>query len=330
MIASCTVSVYGLDAPSLSQDSKEKAAPQPSDAERQAAMKIATAADVPAALTAAGEFIKKYPKSSLRGEITRRIVAKIAENQDVAQKATMLENTLTVFKEAGDAEIIGPILLDTYLKSEKYDDAFRVAAILIEKNPNDVITTTQLAIVGFEQVKRQNTKFLPQSTQYGNKAIELIEADKKPSTLDDTQWTEYKTKWLAQLYQSLGIISAMSRNSADAKMKLEKAAAINPGDPVTYMMMGSLIQDEYQQLAQQVKNMSAGPAQDEVLKKTHEKMDQIIGYFAQAIGLAYGNPQYQKLHDELLVDLRTFYSYRHNGSTEGLQQLIDKYKKPQQ
>ena len=47
------------------------------------------------------------------------------------------------------------------------------------------------------------------------------------------------------------------------------------------------------------------------------------------LDLAAGNAHYQKLHDELLVDLKNYYSYRHNSSTEGLQQLIDKYKKPQ-
>ena len=31
---------------------------------------------------------------------------------------------------------------------------------MIEKNPNDLITTAQLAIVGFDQVKRNNPKYV--------------------------------------------------------------------------------------------------------------------------------------------------------------------------
>src|SRR6185503_1438224 len=50
------------------QDKKDKGA-QPSDAERQAATKVTSAADFNAALQAAGEFVKKHPKSSLRPEV---------------------------------------------------------------------------------------------------------------------------------------------------------------------------------------------------------------------------------------------------------------------
>jgi hypothetical protein len=121
----------------------------------------------------------------------------------------------------------------------------------------------------------------------------------------------------------------MSRNAAEARTKLDKSATLNPSDPVTFMMIGSLIQDEYTALAQQVKSTLPGKAQDDALKKALEKMDQIIEFYARAVGLAAGSAAFQKLHDELLVDLKSYYSYRHNNSTEGLQQLIDKYKKPQ-
>ena len=311
-----------------SQDKKPNAA-QPSEGERQAAMKIASAADFQAALQAASEFVKKYPKSSLRPEITRRLVAKASSAPDSAQQITMLESVATTFKEPADTEIITPVLLETYLKADKVDDAFRVAATTLEKNPNDVVTLTEMAIVGFEQAKRNNTKFVQQSAQYAAKAVELIEGDKKPATLDDTQWGEYKTKWLAQLYQGQGVVSLMTRNPVEARAKLDKAAALNPTDPVTFMIMGSLVQDEYAALAQQVKGMLPGKAQDEALKKALDKMDQVIDLYARAVGLAEGNANFQKLHDELLADLKSYYSYRHNNSTDGLQQLIDKYKKPQ-
>jgi tetratricopeptide (TPR) repeat protein len=310
------------------QDKKPNAA-QPSEGERQAAMKIASAADFNAALQAATDFVKKYPKSSLRPEIMRRLVAKAASTQDSAQQITMLESAITTFKEPADAEIIIPVLLEAYLKAEKIDEAFRIAATTIEKNPNDVVTLTEMAIVGFEQAKRNNPKFVQQSVQYATKATELIEGDKRPSGLDDTQWADYKTKWLAQLYQGQGVVSLMTRNLVEARARLDKSATLNPSDPVTFMMIGSLIQDEYSTLAQQVKSMLPGKAQDDALKKALEKMDLIIEFYARAVGLAEGNASFQKLHDELLVDLKSYYSYRHNNSTEGLQQLIDKYKKPQ-
>jgi hypothetical protein len=56
-------------------------------------------------------------------------------------------------------------------------------------------------------------------------------------------------------------------------------------------------------------------------------MDEVIEMWAQAVGLAEGEALYQQLHDQLIQDLQAYYKYRHGGSTDGLQQLIGKYKK---
>jgi hypothetical protein len=57
-------------------------------------------------------------------------------------------------------------------------------------------------------------------------------------------------------------------------------------------------------------------------------LDEVIETFAHAVGLAEGQAPYQQLHDQILQDLQAYYKYRHGGSTDGLQQLIDKYKTP--
>ncbi len=57
-------------------------------------------------------------------------------------------------------------------------------------------------------------------------------------------------------------------------------------------------------------------------------MDEVIEFFAHAVGLSEGKPAYQQLHDQILQDLQAYYKYRHGGSTDGLQQMVDKYKMP--
>jgi len=57
-------------------------------------------------------------------------------------------------------------------------------------------------------------------------------------------------------------------------------------------------------------------------------MDEVIEFFAHAVGLSEGKAAYQQLHDQILQDLQAYYKYRHGGSIDGLQQLIDKYKMP--
>jgi hypothetical protein len=120
----------------------------------------------------------------------------------------------------------------------------------------------------------------------------------------------------------------MTGNKADAKAKLDKAAALNAKDPFTFVLIGSMLNDEYQQLAEQHKAATPGPVRDNILKQAHSKLDEVIEVFAHAVGLSEGKAPYQQLHDSILQDLQAYYKYRHGGSTDGLQQMIDKYKTP--
>jgi hypothetical protein len=294
--------------------------------EQKALAKIEAAPDVAAKLAAAGEFVKKFPKSSLRSKVVGYIGQEIAKIQDGPQRISQLENMLTVFKDPADTEIINPILIDAYFKENRPDDGFRVAAAYLSKNPNDVAVLTQTALEGVQQAKKREAKFAQQSLQYGSKAIELIESGKKPDSFDDARWGEYRTRWLPVLYQNLGLLSLITGNKADAKAKLDKAASLDAKDPFTFVLMGSMLNDEYQQLAEQHKAAAAGPLKDSILKQALSKLDEVIEAFAHAVGLSEGNANYQQLHDQILGDLQSYYKYRHGGSTDGLQQLINKYK----
>jgi hypothetical protein len=320
---------YAQD-PYKTQDKPQPKAPQVSEAEEKALIKVRDAADPAAKLAAADEFVKKYPKSAKRSEVVVHVVAEIGKVTDPAQQITMLENAATIFNQPEDAEKINPVLLDAYLKANRLDDAFRAAAAFIEKNPNDVAVRTHMSLLGTDQAKARNAKYVQVSQTYGAKAIELIEADKMPAGMDAATWGQYKTKWLPQLYQSMGILAFVTGNKAEAKARLDKAVAVSTTDPVTYMLLGSLSNEEYQQLAQQHKTMAAGPMKDQVLKDAHVKLDVVIEMFARAVALSEGQPQYQQLHNQLMQDLTAYYKYRNNGKEEGLQQLINKYKKTTQ
>ena len=318
-------SQYERQGKDQSKDKNQQAAP--SDGEQKAMAKIEAAPDVAAKLLAAGEFINKYPKSTLRSKVVSYVAQEINKVQDAAQRATQLESTLTVFKEPVDLQVIDPVLVDAYFKATRYDDAFRVADTYLTKNPNDLAVLTQAAIEGIQQAKNRNPKFVQQSQQYGAKAIELIESGKKPDTFDDARWNEYQKQWLPTLYRSLGMLSFMTGNKADARAKVDKALALNSGDAFSYAMIGYMLNDEYQQLAEQHKALASGPLKDSVLKQALAKMDEVVDMFAHAVALSEGNADYQQLHDQTLQDLQSYYKYRHGGSAEGLQQLIDKYKK---
>ncbi len=306
--------------------SDEKPA-QVSEAETKAIAKITRAPDTAAKILAAGEFLKKYPKSSLRAQVAAQLAREIGQLQDAPKRVSLFENLLTVFKEPSDAELINPFLIDAYIASDRTDDAFRVGADAIAKNPGDLTTLTNLAIIGVNQVKKNNPKYAQQSQSYGAKAIELIEAGKKPDSFDDARWAEYQKVMLPQLYQGMGVLAMVSGNRTDARAKLEKAVALNSADPFNHFLLGAMLNDEYTQKAQEFQKQSPGPLKDVKLKEAEALIDNVIEIWARVVGMSDGKPQYQQLHDQVLQDLQSYYKYRHGGSVDGLQQLIDKYKK---
>ncbi|PYS37391.1 MAG: hypothetical protein DMF71_18650 [Acidobacteria bacterium] len=87
-----------------------------------------------------------------------------------------------------------------------------------------------------------------------------------------------------------------------------------------------MIDDDYQRVAQTYKNLPEGSEKKDALNKATGLLDKAIDDYAHAVALSEGRPEYQRLHDQLLSDLSVHYKIRHSNSTDGLQQLIDKYK----
>ncbi|MGH9940757.1 MAG: hypothetical protein ACRD9R_00170 [Pyrinomonadaceae bacterium] len=311
------------------QQPGQTAARPPAD-ELKEAQKVEAAADAAARLKAAGEFLRKYPKSTLREQVALLVAQKIEATPDKAQQITHAESFMAVFTEPAEADIIRPFIIDAYTAADRHADAFRVAADYLSRHPDDVNMQTNMALIGIEQAKRGKAEFVEQSRQYGLKAVEMIEADKRPATFDDARWAEFKTKWLPQLYQSLGVLSYMGQNFPEAVTRLEKASMLNPADAFSYALLGSIYNADYQKLAEQYNAAPAGPAKEDLLKKSQAQMDKVIDVYARAAALSEGNPQFKQLRDQVMVDLETYYKFRNKNSTEGLQQLIDKHKAPKQ
>lgn len=331
LIAVVTVGGHALfypNPPAELQETKAEKKPAISEGESKAAQKINSAPDPAGKLKAAEEFLKKYPKSTLRPQVAGYVAGNIGQVTDAAQQTALAEQFLSVFKEAGEADPIYPVLVNAYVKSNRVDDAFRAAASALEKNRDDIQLLTQITIIGAQQVQQQNPKYVQQSQQYGARAVSLMEADKKPAAFDDARWKEYKARWLPDLYMSTGLLSLATGNTTDAQDQLHKAVSLNPSNPFAYALLGNIVNNEYQQMAQQYNAMPAGPSKDDLLKKSRAKLEQAVDLYAHSVALSEGNAQYQQLHDQLLQDLQSYYKYLHNGSTDGLQAMIDRYKKP--
>jgi len=178
-----------------------------------------------------------------------------------------------------------------------------------------------------ELTRNQNVKYMTVGKEYGAKAIELLEADKKPAAMDDAVWLKEKAM-LPTIYQQMAIISLVEQKPSEAELKLEKAVKLNPADPFSHALLGSVANNDYQTVALSLKGMPDSKSKDELLKKANLLLDRVIEHYARTVALAEGKPQYQPLRDQVMQDLTTYYTYRHNNSAEGLQKYIDGYKLP--
>jgi hypothetical protein len=306
---------------------QDKAKPKASDAEAKAAKAIEAGADANAKLAAAEEFVKKYPKSPLRHEVAEYVADQILGATDANQKLTLAQKFPSVFAEPAEADLAKPALLFAYVELKRLDEAFTTGGTYLATKGDDVQVLTLLAIAGTEAAKAQNPKYVKESGQYGAKAIELLEGDKKPEKVDAGLWAGQKSK-LPQIYQEMAIISLMQGNRSEAQVQVEKSQKLSPADPFNYVLLGSITTDDYKKAAQDYQNMPDGKSRDTMLQQANALVDKVIDQYAHAVALSEGKPQYQGLHDQVLEDLTAYYKYRHNKSTDGLQKLIDSFKLP--
>jgi hypothetical protein len=319
------VCVFALGA--AAQDKNKQPEPQVSGGERDAAQKIEKAQGAEAKLQAAAAFVKKYPTSALRPRIAQYIASEIDKTTDAQTKISLAQAYLDIFNQPGEAEQVNTTLLNTYINTGRADEAFKMAAARLAKNPEDLDLLRGLAIVASNETIKGNTAYAAQGQQYGAKAIELLEADKMPAGMDAAKWAAYKADALPSLYRATGIIAFKTNDAAKATALLEKAAALHSTDPGVYLLLSDLSYSQYEQLAKQYQALPDGPSKDAALKQVQAQMDKTIDAYARAIAITEGQAQYQAPHDAMKQDVEKLYKYRHNGSTDGLQQLIDKYKK---
>ena len=322
-IFACLIAA-GLDSNILAQGGPGQ--PNISADEENLAKAIVSAPDVAAKLKAAAELIKKYPKTSLRPRVARALVDQIAGVSDAPQKITYAQEYRGTFNEPSEQQLIMPVLIGGYAAAKRSDEAFSAASEFLTRSPDSLEVLITLVSVGTELAKQQNVKFVPQTLQYAAHAIELLEGDKKPADMDDAGWQQFKTSTLPGVYQSMGLLNLVKGDHAEAKARYARAAELAPRDPFNYVMLGAILNEEYQQDAKVYQAMPDSQAKRDALPKVLSKLDAVIDSYARMIALSEGNATLEQVRQQYLQDIEAYYKYRHNNSTAGMQELIDKYK----
>jgi hypothetical protein len=291
--------------------------------------KINEATNAAAKLDAAAEFIKKFPKSTKRLEVVNHVAGSIDNVADATQRVTLTEKALTIFTLPDESDELTRSLLDAYLSAGRAADAFRVAAAWLPKHPDEADAMRRLAITATNESIKGNNTFINQGRDYAMKAIAQLEANRPIPGIDAAAWTEYKTKFLPALYREAAILALRAGDKAAAKPSAEKAAALKSSDPMVYVLLSDIANEEYNQQVRKNQAMPAGPEKSADVMRILKILDNLIELYAQTVAMVEGDAKFAEAAKAIRGDLEHYYKYRHN-STDGLQALIDKYKRPAQ
>src|SRR5579885_991151 len=151
------------------QDNKAKPAADAkvSSGERDMAQKIEKAQGPEAKLQAAAAFVKKYPTSTMRPKVAQYVAGEIANAQDTQLKISLAQAYLDIFNQPEEASLVNDALLNAYINAGQADEAFKMGAARLAKNPEDLDLLRALAIVASNETIKGNNAFAAQGMQIG-------------------------------------------------------------------------------------------------------------------------------------------------------------------
>lgn len=320
----CALALICLSAVAVAQEKKDQGPQVPGD-ERAAIEKLLKAQGLEAKTKAAAEYAKKFPKGVKRAEVAGTISNEIYKIQDQNQKIKAAEEFSKIFNQPGESDLVRPSLIEGYFATNKFDQALDESAKYLEKNPEDVTIHVQITWAGATQTQKQaaSPKLMKAAVESAAKGAEVMEADKKPSWMADDKWKDYKNSWLWRLYYARAVVLNQNGQKAEAKESAEKAVGLESNDVGVLLLLVNLSNDEYQAIAQKYQTEK----KQELMDKALEKMDEVIDWLARGIAACDGNAQLKPMQDQLMDNLKQYYAFRFNGKTDGMQGLIEKYKK---
>lgn len=297
--------------------------------ETEALSAITLATNPSTKLAAAEEFVNRFPKSSSRIKAAELVAAEILKVRNSAAAIILVERAQSIFTTDEEREIFKPLALEAYAKGDRTKDAFKLAAELLARDPDDVYVLIQMTRAGAEEVRKRNREHADIALQYGLKAIALIEAGTKTSRgaddLSGNAPADHASN-LGPLYQQTAILYLGKGDTGEAKERLTKATTLSPNDPSNFALLGRVMHADYVKQMEAYEALPEGKQKQETLKKLDALLDPIIDTYARAAGLAMGRPEYQQLMQQVIPDLTNYYKHRNNQSIKGLQQLINKYR----
>jgi tetratricopeptide (TPR) repeat protein len=245
-----------------------------------------------------------------------------------------IEKWVTIY-EREDRKQQLPVLIN----QNKFADAFRIGAKILEGEPDYLQAQILLGYAGYLALLKKDESHNDEALGYARSSIEALESGKGPKPPivkagdpPPDLWAPFKSKddTLAYLQFAKAALS-LKTNPNDSIDALIKAASYESDirkTPSTYYFLAAAYENgPYKVMSESYQaghaNKPETPEGKVALEKLNTVMDRIIDAYARAIALAGPDPKTEKTRKEWLEQMTTYYKFRNNGSEAGIKEFID-------
>jgi hypothetical protein len=235
------------------------------------------------------------------------------------------------FKKAADEKNVAEVIrIGKEVLAADPDNLDYLSALVVQIRSNELFTTPP------------NFAHAAEATDFAQHAIRLIEAGKTPSGADPAKFNKNVT--LAYMHQTLAVIYDHEKTTDKALAEYEKAGTLEPTNPAYSFHCGRIHNDKYAAAATKYeaaqKKVEAIPDADRnaaepkpevkaaldeskaALADVNAQADAVITCWARFLGLTVDKKEWD-IRPRIQQAFTELYKFRHNGSTDGMDKLID-------
>ena len=208
---------------------------------------------------------------------------------------------------------------------KKYPEAYALGKELLAAEPDNLKYLVDLGANGYLLPPLKNAALNTEALDYAKRALQAIDSGK---TL--TEWKPWPSKEVAVAYlnYTMGTLTLEKEPTTSIKHLIKLAQFETPlkQSPYTYAYIaGAYETGQYAKMSEDYKTMYAGkeetPESKLALANINQIVDRMIDAYARAVALA-GDPKFAAQKTLWNESLTTWYKYRNNNETTGLDQLL--------
>ncbi len=209
---------------------------------------------------------------------------------------------------------------------KKYPEADALGKEILATEPDNLKVMVDLGANGYLVVPLNNASLSAEALEHAKKALQQIEAGK---TVESWDPLKSKDEAVAYLNYTVGALTLQNDPSNALKNLLKAAQFETPlkKSPYTYAYIaGAYETGPYAKMSADYKRDFLGkdetPESKLALANINQIVDRMIDGYARAVALAAADPAFSQPKAVWSESLATWYKYRNNNATTGMDQLV--------